>query len=321
MGLYTSFASLAHWHNDIYQFASYLHKGKYGEIFQNYQVLGDDSTCWETPVSQLYEYLLEILDVPVSVGKSFEPVVPGTKPNVAEFAKRVFVDGTEVTGLSPTLCTSVYGKASDCSLEYMPSLWLTLVAKGWISNPCLLTFGAFKQSIKYSSPKTGIKRINALFCLCKISMLYTLPHYEDRVYNFKDQSTVNLLGELMENKIYEIQCKLGPTWAKIPQLRGNLLTEVRTGLGVEPPSEHYTTKVIDLVLKDLNKLYERCAISIVSQDTLTMLEYIMTYTEVEDVRKFDVSHVFAKPKEKHRRSKREKAQSALYRLIYSTKFQ
>lgn len=317
MGLYTSFAALAHWHNDIYQFSNYLHKGKLNEIFQDYQVLGDDSVCWDTEVSTVYQYLLTTLEVPVSEGKSFAPVIPGTKPNVAEFAKRIFVNGYELTGLSPTLCASVYGRKADCSLEYMPSLWLNVLSKGWVSNSCLLTFEAFKQSIKHSAPLTGQKRLKALFILCKISMLSALP-IEDSEPGIKDQAIASLLEDLVDEKVYDIQCRLGPVWSQIPTLRGKLLNESHSGLAASPPYEYYTFAVIDLVLKDLNRLYERAALSIKSRDTLTMLEYVMDYQEVQDVRKLDASSIFSKPTNSVRRNKREKAQSALYKLIYAT---
>lgn len=107
-------------------------------------------------------------------------------------------------------------------------------------------------------------------------------------------------------------------WSQIPTLRGKLLNESHSGLAASPPYEYYTFAVIDLVLKDLNRLYERAALSIKSRDTLTMLEYVMDYQEVQDVRKLDASSIFSKPTNSVRRNKREKAQSALYKLIYAT---
>jgi len=319
MGLYTSFAGLAHWHNDIYQFAYYLVTGNKQDIFQDFAVLGDDSCCWDTRVTAVYRYLLTLLAIEVSEGKSYVSVsATSNRPRVAEFAKRTFANGIEITGMSTTLANSVFGTSGDSNLEYIPSLCRNLFTKGWIQKYNLLTFETFKKSIKRSTPLVGAKRIKALYALTMIEICYGIPT-KDTPHVSIEYVSIKFLSELIENKIDSIKEKLGPTWAKVPILRGTILSRSHSMMTSIPTEKYYPTVITDIILKGLISVYEQAALSVISRDQLTMLEFLLEYREVQDVRELTNLAIFSKSKKcKIVKSKRQKAQSALYRLISFT---
>jgi hypothetical protein len=178
MGLYTSFAGLAHFHNDIYQFSYHLVTGK-DEIFESYQVLGDDSCCWNKDVATVYKYLLTILDIPISEGKSYYST-PNESVSVAEFAKRTFKNGQELTGISPSLSVSVFGFGIDCDLVNLPMLLIHLESTGHIMSQVHSSW--IDKSIKLSLPKASRRRIKAISLFTQVQIfLYPgrvhLRHY------------------------------------------------------------------------------------------------------------------------------------------------
>lgn len=58
-----------------------------------YQILGDDIVIWHDKVAERYLEMMKELDVGISIPKS------NISFNMYEFAKRVFIDGVEVTGI------------------------------------------------------------------------------------------------------------------------------------------------------------------------------------------------------------------------------
>jgi hypothetical protein len=99
MGLYSSWASLALTHHFIIQYCAKC-VGFRKETFMSYAVLGDDVAIWNKQVAEKYENIINLLGVNISKAKSY---IPGTGegPWKAEFAKRVFLNGNEMSGISP----------------------------------------------------------------------------------------------------------------------------------------------------------------------------------------------------------------------------
>lgn len=99
MGLYSSWASLALTHHFIIQYCAKC-VGFRKETFMSYSVLGDDVAIWHKQVAEKYESIIELLGVNISKAKSY---IPDTRKGIwkAEFAKRIFLSGKEMSGISP----------------------------------------------------------------------------------------------------------------------------------------------------------------------------------------------------------------------------
>jgi hypothetical protein len=97
MGLYSSWASLALVHHMIIQYAA----NNVGiSPFINYSVLGDDVAIWNKAVAEEYTKIIQDLDVEISKAKSYIPRGFDTYWK-AEFAKRLYIKGEEISGISP----------------------------------------------------------------------------------------------------------------------------------------------------------------------------------------------------------------------------
>jgi hypothetical protein len=97
MGLYSSWASLALVHHVIIQYAA----NNVGIApFLNYSVLGDDVAIWDKAVAEEYTRIIQDLDVEISKAKSYIPRSGDTFWK-AEFAKRLYLKGEEISGISP----------------------------------------------------------------------------------------------------------------------------------------------------------------------------------------------------------------------------
>jgi len=100
MGLYSSWAVFTLTHHYLVQYCAWLEGF---QSFNQYAILGDDVAIWERKVAMRYSELLSILDLEVSKLKSFVPESL-SGPCVAEFAKRIFDKGEEISPLSPIQC-------------------------------------------------------------------------------------------------------------------------------------------------------------------------------------------------------------------------
>jgi hypothetical protein len=92
MGTLSSWASFALAHHVVVQMAARL--AGYEGLFQGYVLLGDDIVIFDEAVAEEYRLLMTELGVTINDDKSING--PGT----AEFAKRIFHGGSEVTGVS-----------------------------------------------------------------------------------------------------------------------------------------------------------------------------------------------------------------------------
>lgn len=123
MGLYSSWASLALVHHFIIQYCSYLVGIR--RPFVRYSVLGDDVAIWNKAVAEKYEEIIYDLGVTISKAKSYIP--KGDQfPWKAEFAKRLFLNGIEISGIAPDVLNEGFK-----SLWCIPELFNFLVRHGF----------------------------------------------------------------------------------------------------------------------------------------------------------------------------------------------
>jgi hypothetical protein len=65
--------------------------------FNDYAILGDDIVIWNTGVADRYFRFMEINGVSINLSKS---VISTCAPYTIEFAKRLFYNGSEISGLT-----------------------------------------------------------------------------------------------------------------------------------------------------------------------------------------------------------------------------
>lgn len=97
LGLLSSWAAFALTHHAIIEFCAFK-KGI--NSFRKYAVLGDDVAIWDEDIAKQYERLLEEIGVPINYDKS---LVSDTRTHRLEFAKRIAVNGVEISGLKPAI--------------------------------------------------------------------------------------------------------------------------------------------------------------------------------------------------------------------------
>jgi hypothetical protein len=102
LGLLSSWCAFTLWHHSIIEYSAFQ-EGFH--TFRNYKVLGDDVCIWSDEVASRYEKNLSLLGMPINKTKSL--VSLGQIP-FGEFAKRVFLNGSEISGLKPKLVRSGY---------------------------------------------------------------------------------------------------------------------------------------------------------------------------------------------------------------------
>jgi len=118
MGTLSSWASFALSHHVVVQIAARL--AGYEGLFQGYALLGDDIVIFDEAVAEEYRLLMTELGVTINDSKSING--PGT----AEFAKRIFHGGSEVTGVSGALVAQAVAHLSG-----MRVLVETLLLRGF----------------------------------------------------------------------------------------------------------------------------------------------------------------------------------------------
>jgi len=105
MGIYSSWPVFALTHHLVVRFCAYQAK-KNPYTFRNYAILGDDLVIFDRKVALRYsDFVTKRLGVEISATKSLRS--PPGGPRVAEFAKRLFTEGKEVSPLTPKLLAAV----------------------------------------------------------------------------------------------------------------------------------------------------------------------------------------------------------------------
>jgi hypothetical protein len=96
IGAYSSWAILAFSHHCIVQFAAFL--AGHREWFRLYAVLGDDVVIADDKVAQQYRFICDTIGLEIGLAKSLV-----ADDLTAEFAKRFFYKGEDLSGLPHTL--------------------------------------------------------------------------------------------------------------------------------------------------------------------------------------------------------------------------
>jgi hypothetical protein len=134
MGFYSSWAMLAIWNHLMLRTCRHalgLHPSTDDPQFV---IIGDDVAMLGDDVAHMYLHLCKLMGVPISPLKGFSPNTKAlvTNPfkhrstmNSVEIAKRIFVDGLEITPISPVEIT-----AGLCTSKNFPSLLLSMEERG-----------------------------------------------------------------------------------------------------------------------------------------------------------------------------------------------
>lgn len=132
MGFYSSWASMALLHHALVEYCAYLCGFN---RFRDYVIIGDDVSIFNTQVADVYERMMSTLDVPISKDKTTRSW--GGYPSRAEIAKRLFLDGNEVSPIPidvikaarkdpkvfPMLCNVMLERGVSLTLDAAGSLF------------------------------------------------------------------------------------------------------------------------------------------------------------------------------------------------------
>jgi hypothetical protein len=119
LGMLSSWAAFALTHHMVIEYCAYKEGVK---SFREYAVLGDDVCIWHRKVATRYESVMADLGVTINKDKS---VVGSRSIHRVEFAKRLFVDGMEVSGLKYDLV-----KSSRTLSGYVEMMNM-IIRRGW----------------------------------------------------------------------------------------------------------------------------------------------------------------------------------------------
>lgn len=169
MGLYSSWAAFSLTHHYIIQYCAYKERVRFP--FRDYAVLGDDVAIWNRNVALRYRELLTGLDVQISKPKSITPDdYSSNEICVAEFAKRVFSNGIEITPIPPDICESIK------SVYDIPELLVYLKDHNFLQEPVPVSriIKLFKFNSKQSDDLVYLIRIKE--CLgAKLMVTVDIP--------------------------------------------------------------------------------------------------------------------------------------------------
>jgi len=131
LGLLSSFPSFSLWHHDIVQLSANwenFHNGKPLRFFKQYRILGDDIVIYNKKVAERYQLLLEQIGLEINLSKS---IVGNSKHSQIEFAKRLAINGKEISSIS-------YNILSKNKIKYILDLVDVLKERDFISNEVVL---------------------------------------------------------------------------------------------------------------------------------------------------------------------------------------
>jgi hypothetical protein len=100
LGLLSSWATFTLTHHSVVKYCGSLEGHN---DFQDYAILGDDIVIWNTGVADRYYKFMEINGVSINLSKS---VISTCAPYTIEFAKRLFYNGSEISGLTYDIMVS-----------------------------------------------------------------------------------------------------------------------------------------------------------------------------------------------------------------------
>jgi len=171
--------------------------------FKDYQVLGDDVVIWNTPVANRYQLFMKEHNVPISLEKS---IISGSDISAGEFAKRLFLNGQEISPISLHLMNQ-FGKSiyhfpqlmnqivSRWKVPSYPSELLALSLLTWIRPKgkmhlqILTGFSAFLKGTT-QWPWCGLKEDTST--LFQGLSTYFLNNQAEKIFNFKKTGATGL---------------------------------------------------------------------------------------------------------------------------------
>jgi hypothetical protein len=147
LGVYSSWAMLALTHHVVCRLALRLAGEQYDSKSPRYVVIGDDVTMTGKHLAEQYHFLMNtVLQVECSATKGFSPetclgvnaLLRETKSISAELAKRIFVDGMELSVVSPETLKSAMEYPADFP-SHLPTNkpWMLLRQKFVSRSSCL----------------------------------------------------------------------------------------------------------------------------------------------------------------------------------------
>jgi len=93
LGLLSSWPAFALWHHSFVQYCAFR-CNIYN--FQEYQILGDDVVIWNKRVGDIYLQFMKEIGIPINFSKS---VISCNGYTQIEFAKRIAINGVEISGI------------------------------------------------------------------------------------------------------------------------------------------------------------------------------------------------------------------------------
>lgn len=247
MGTYSSWSNLAICNHMMAKTSSLILNKKYSKESPNYFIIGDDFVCKGYKLSWYYKRILTLIGVKISESKGFTPMTHrrfngsitdehfASLPNVVELAKRVFINGVELTPIRTTELFTSLGE---------PILFKSLIKKVFERVRILDSYEITALAKLTYKPKKAIGYLLSLYnpsvylklLICKLE-------------SYKDLSYIHLANGL------DID---GKPFANKRNLVATSLTEL----------SYYTGSFKDLENKILNlfsmKIYQRFKKSLVS---------------------------------------------------------
>jgi hypothetical protein len=170
MGFYSSWAMLALWHHMILRTCRHVLNLKVSKDIPQFLIIGDDVAILGKDVADMYHYIVEhICKVPISKLKGFSPetkvkgqnlISRSSLMNSVEIAKRVFLDGHELTPISPILISKALRETSE-----FPNLIIEMREKGYTLP--LGEYTTIQLASLTKQPKLSLT--TALFPICSAS--------------------------------------------------------------------------------------------------------------------------------------------------------
>nr|DAZ87255.1 TPA_asm: RNA-dependent polymerase [Despoena mito-like virus] len=265
MGLYSSWSNLAFFNHIMIQYSQYLYNIdiKRHNIFyytNKYRVLGDDVAIWNKGCAKKYKYIIqEILEIPISEHKSFEPI-SYLKNRIAEFAKRIFIDGTEVTPIPPVILKESFRHVVD-----MPNLLDYKIKTEEHTN---FTIPGRAIYDIFTKRKLSKNKINMLFVLIQIRAMFTgyginykeIPIVEatdlDKQYCLSfDPSNINV-NNFISIRSDKLLDQINKSFLN-DEVHDEFIGQLTKYLGKQPNDDSIYYKIINTVKKDLSRCREK----------------------------------------------------------------
>jgi hypothetical protein len=194
MGAYSSWSTFTLCHHIILH---YIHD-KLSIVEKHYIILGDDIVIWHDDVAQMYQEIMKELGVGISLPKSH------ISSNLYEFAKRIFLNGQEITGIQ---VRGFYSNLNKYHLVYQMVFGL-IYEKGYIpvkldTIPSLMGVLFTDLGFKDKVVKNLIARTRVLHALFKYLRFDDVESFNNELkHRYPNHSFMSLPALEINNLIY-----------------------------------------------------------------------------------------------------------------------